>query len=115
MKPTNTPRPILADSEQLAAVDRLETALRLQSMTEAKGFANAPSPADAPHVERHFDLRTERVASEPARFDAILPCFGVDIVRDDVCPAARTLRPLSVAEILTKWIVGLHLFRRSPA
>lgn len=41
MKPTNTPHPIPADCEQLAVVVRLETALRLQSMAEAKGFGSA--------------------------------------------------------------------------
>jgi len=63
----------------------------------AVASAIAETLADAPQVERHFDPRSERVAFHPACHDVTLTRFGVDLLRDEVCPAARTLRPLSLA------------------
>ena len=63
----------------------------------AVASAIAESLADAPPVERHFDPRTERVAFHPAAREITLTRFGVELLRDEVCPGARTLRPLSLA------------------
>jgi hypothetical protein len=59
--------------------------------------AIAETLADAPQVERHFDPRTERVFWHPAAHEITLTRFGVELLRDEVCPEARTLRPLSLA------------------
>jgi len=105
MKPTNTPHPIPADCEQLAVVVRLETALRLQSMAEAKGFGSAEEllAEIARIVSRDQEL-------SPRHFRAIADQLeGGRPARQPKAPTPQTRSSLArVVQVLRFLVTGKH-------